>query len=276
MINGKMLVHGFIFFNELDLLEIMLEEHNPFVDKFVLVESTLSYHNEYKTLYYEENKERYKKFHNKIIHIALTNQQTHYDNCWGVEWDLRNSIKLGLEQSGISGEDYVMITDLDEIVRSYLPLSLVENGSLELFDVLRFDLSDRNYYFNYKKIIDPWPAPIILKYKNLINSVQYARHPDWNLPPFNNTLMVPKAGWHFSYMGGVDRIIYKIEHGSHQEFNTDYFKNKDRILKQINEGKDLFERNDQMDWYLLQDNDYPEFILNNLDRFGKYFSPERI
>ena len=54
----------FIFFNELDLLEIRLNELKDVVDKFVIVESTETFSKKKKKLYYDENKDkdRFSKF----------------------------------------------------------------------------------------------------------------------------------------------------------------------------------------------------------------------
>jgi beta-1,4-mannosyl-glycoprotein beta-1,4-N-acetylglucosaminyltransferase len=51
---------------------------------------------------------------------------------------------------------------------------------------------------------------------------------------------VDKYGWHSSFMGGIDRIISKIESYSHQEFNNDHI--KDNLLNNITNKKDLFFR----------------------------------
>ena len=55
----------FTFFNELDLLEIRLNELNDVVDYFVLVEATTTYSGKPKELYFQKNKDRYKKFEKK-------------------------------------------------------------------------------------------------------------------------------------------------------------------------------------------------------------------
>ena len=65
-----MIYDCFMFFNELDILDIRLNMLNPFVDKFVIVESTITHSGKPKRLFYNENKERYKKFNDKIIYIV--------------------------------------------------------------------------------------------------------------------------------------------------------------------------------------------------------------
>ena len=46
----------FNFFNELDLLELRMEILKDHVDKFVIVESTVTFSGKNKHLYFEENK----------------------------------------------------------------------------------------------------------------------------------------------------------------------------------------------------------------------------
>ena len=58
----------FLFFNELDLLEVRLNLLYPFVDHFVINEATKTFSGLDKPLYYLENKDRFEKFQDKIIH----------------------------------------------------------------------------------------------------------------------------------------------------------------------------------------------------------------
>ena len=66
-----MIFDCFPFFNELDLLEIRLRLLNKIVDKFVLIESNRTFSLKKKKLYFLENKERFGKYENKIIHIIV-------------------------------------------------------------------------------------------------------------------------------------------------------------------------------------------------------------
>ena len=61
----------FLFFNELDLLEIRLNMLYPFIDYFVINEATQTFFGSDKPLYYLENKERFRKFEDKIIHNII-------------------------------------------------------------------------------------------------------------------------------------------------------------------------------------------------------------
>ena len=62
-------VDAFYFFDEFDLLEIRLNILEPYVDYFVLTESTVTFSGLDKPLYYQENKDQFEKFkcsHGKI------------------------------------------------------------------------------------------------------------------------------------------------------------------------------------------------------------------
>lgn len=60
----------FYFWDELDLLDVKLHELDGLVDKFVVLEFPTSLTHKPQPLLYEENKERFSKFHDKIIHIV--------------------------------------------------------------------------------------------------------------------------------------------------------------------------------------------------------------
>jgi beta-1,4-mannosyl-glycoprotein beta-1,4-N-acetylglucosaminyltransferase len=61
----------FIFFNELDLLELRLNTLDSHVDHFLIVESAITFQGEQKEFYYEKNKARFKKYEHKIIHFTF-------------------------------------------------------------------------------------------------------------------------------------------------------------------------------------------------------------
>ena len=66
----------FLFYNELEILNIRLHEMYDHVDKFVLVESEETFRGGPKPLYYQENKHLFEKFADKIIHVII---EGHYE-----------------------------------------------------------------------------------------------------------------------------------------------------------------------------------------------------
>ena len=64
----------FLFFNEIDLLKLRLKELNDVVNHFVLVESTRTFSNKEKPLFYDKNKGIFEKYHDKIIHLVCNKE----------------------------------------------------------------------------------------------------------------------------------------------------------------------------------------------------------
>ena len=110
-----MIYDCFIFFNELEVLELRLHELAAVVDKFVLVEATRTYTNQPKPLYFLENRSRFNEFEKKIIHIIVEDSPDVSD-AWAVEYFLRNCIARGLTQC--RPEDWILVSDVDEIPRA--------------------------------------------------------------------------------------------------------------------------------------------------------------
>ena len=66
-----MIVDCFTFYNEMDVLKRRLRYLNSVVDKFVLVESTVTHRGEPKELYYEKHKEEFSEWNDKIVHVVV-------------------------------------------------------------------------------------------------------------------------------------------------------------------------------------------------------------
>src|SRR5258708_24991392 len=70
----------FLFFNELELLDIRLHILNDNVDYFLLSEATKTFSGQPKPLYYEENRLAFKNFHGKIIHNVVEDTPDDFSN----------------------------------------------------------------------------------------------------------------------------------------------------------------------------------------------------
>jgi len=65
------IIDCFTFYNELTLLEYRLAALNDVVDYFILVEARQTYVGHPKPLFYDENKDRFAKYANKLIHVII-------------------------------------------------------------------------------------------------------------------------------------------------------------------------------------------------------------
>jgi len=81
--------------------------------------------------------------------------------------------------------------------------------------------------------------------------------------------IIKDGGWHFNNLYNFDTISKKLEAFPHKEFNSKKYSDIKIIEKKINNLEDLFDRGHKYEKIKL-DNDYPKYILNNLDLFKDY------
>lgn len=230
-----MLIDCFTFFNELDMLEYRLHTLCDTVDWFVLVEAAYTHKGAEKPFYYEENKERFAKFHHKIIHVKVYDMPN-TANAWDNENHQRRCIGRGLEQLNLKSSDLLIISDVDEIPNKKKLQDLckrVVQDPVSIFASLLMDM----YYYTLNCKIEVWGYTRVLTY-DLFCSVfnkdaQVARM----LPPTLKSQVpyqdIEDAGWHLSYFGNSDFIQNKLNHFGHQEFNTPELNNKEVLSKCI-------------------------------------------
>ncbi|UPQ78419.1 hypothetical protein M0M57_12410 [Flavobacterium azooxidireducens] len=251
-----MLYDCFIFFNELDLLEIRLNELDGVVDKFVLVEADRTFQNTKKPFIFEENKERFSKYLHKIIHIKLTKYPLFIPvinpfSPWKIEFFQRDSVVNGLVNC--KPDDIIMISDVDEIPNPVVIKNQIEKGVHKIYG-LKMDMF--MYYLNNKLTFDGgsnmskeeskdgiWHCTALLPYKLLKKKPYKIRKTIMRTKRRGEVYeILPNAGWHFTYVGGAKKIVEKLESFSHTEYNLDEFKDINKISELIKKGKDLFGR----------------------------------
>lgn len=277
------------FFNELDMLEIRLETMYPYVDYFVISESIRTHSAKPKPLYYDENKDRFGKFHDKIIHQIIRDTPVTYDDLLSMKPkdDLHEKIIQGVKNTSwlhpindisfirdsyekdsiiraIPDADYndIIITgDLDEIPRPEVLKNVLDN----------FD-SEKNYlfqnemfymFFNLQKINEPWWGVNVLTLKNLLDN------PVSKIRQYKEGEKIANGGWHFTYQGGRDAIIKKLESFSHTEFDNPYTKGNVQFILDnwATLSLDALGRPSQFVIRDINDGTFPKFIVENQERF---------
>lgn len=212
----------FVFYNEFDLLDIRLALMYKHVDKFVIVEANKSFSSTSKSYFYLENKERYAKYADKIIHVMVDDMPCD-GNAWNNEAHQRNCITRGLNEA--EPEDLILISDVDEIFR---PEAIDYARALNK-DSYGFRVPYFNFKFNYmligtREMYDVWMMGV--KKAHLNQPVDVIRRKRLQLfqTPFNyegdKFAMIEHAGWHFTYLGNDEFIKNKIRNFSHQELNV--------------------------------------------------------
>jgi beta-1,4-mannosyl-glycoprotein beta-1,4-N-acetylglucosaminyltransferase len=232
------------------MLKLRLHELYDVVDYFVLVESTKTFTYSDKKLHFSDNKEEFKRFLNKIIHVTVDDMPPGNDN-WKREIHQRNSIARGIEKLKLEDTDYILISDVDEIpdknrIKELRERTVSYQTPLRLFQHF--------YYYNVNCKSDNLCTTAVLSRKldlkkyNSIDCMVRA-----NLPVTPNNW-----GWHFSYFGDINFIVNKIKSFSHSEYNLPQFTNPEEIFKKILQCKDLFDRDESNHrFYYIDEKDNP-------------------
>jgi beta-1,4-mannosyl-glycoprotein beta-1,4-N-acetylglucosaminyltransferase len=273
-----MIYDCFTFFNELDLLEIRLNELNDVVDKFVVVECTKTHSYKDKPLYYNENKDRYTKFHDKIIHVIVDDapditKGIKNPDRWIVEKFQRNCIERGLAEC--KDDDIVLVSDVDEIPR---PVDIPRAAAIldhypDRLKMITFRQRMFYYFLNGLCVHDNgsneahrWDGTIGCYYKDFpgADQLRLSRQSE-------KSGVINDSGWHFSYLGGIDKITKKLESFAHSEFDNAINRDKERIKDVVDKGLDIFSRPNKpgVKYLIIQDNEYwPRHIRENIEKFS--------
>lgn len=237
------IIDCFTFFNELDLLEFRLKLLDNQVDHFVIAESNLTHSGLPKPFYFEENKLRFDRWKSKIIYLPVKqttegmifNNESSY-NPKSAAWKLENGQRnaLGEAASFIADDNLVLLSDLDEIPDPAL-LKKLKPGKepMALSQLFHY------YFLNCQNTgHERWWKGTIASTGKQFKEIT----PQGLRDKRNEYRSIKKGGWHFSYLGGIEKIKTKIRSFAHTEFNKEEFLNDENILKAMEEGKDIFKR----------------------------------
>lgn len=244
----------FQFFNELDMLKIRLNVMSPIVDKFVISEATETFSGLKKPLYYEENKEMFAEFADKIIHVVVDDTPEGYTH--DRDTFQKNAVTRGLVNC--TDEDIIIFSDLDEIPNPE-----------KIKEILKDFQEDKIYHFaqrlfycylNMEEVSGnllsyagefegverkKWIGTKMCSYKLLRE--QNLQLGELRFPERKEIgIRVEDGGWHFGYMGGhgekdiKKRVQEKVISAAHQEYNSKHVLNQ--VTDQIKDGKDIFGR----------------------------------
>jgi hypothetical protein len=247
-----MIYDCFIFYNELEVLEIRLNELDKYVDKFVIVESRKTFTMKEKPLHYEQNKHLFERFNHKIIHKVI---DFNSGGAWGNEFNQRNSLKSAIPNC--KPDDIILLSDVDEIpnLRNF-DFNLIREG-----ETVGFNQQYYYYSFNCQMSLTQYITKGMLYGKLGDRDMQTMR----GLEPthYHNDM-----GWHFSYMGDVEKIKLKINSFAHQDMNLPQYTDKDKLSKRIQEGKDLFDRSYGFTTVDITTDSHPEYLAKNNGKFS--------
>jgi len=241
------IIDAFTFFNEIDLLKIRLEFLYNHVDHFIICESNVTHSGAPKPWNYLDNISSLEAYKDKIIYVQYAPNISEYDftikdkefnenaASWQLERGQRNYISNFL--GSFNSEDVVIISDADEIWNPELANLIRNNSQIEM---ARLELQFNYYYLNCRgigKLNNSWTSSYLSRISRLGGSPDLSKwRTQESLPIIGN------AGWHFSYLGGIESIINKIESFAHQELNFDAIKDRVRLQACLERGLDFLNR----------------------------------
>ena len=263
----------FLFFNEIELLELRLELLYPHVDYFVISECDYTFSGLEKPFFFEQNKEKFSKYSDKIIHLKINNSKEtnsftntfqgkqkeifnlitnsfinlktdwKHQQHWCLEYLHREYVKLGIIDC--NDDDLIIFSDLDEI-----PNPKIFSKDFPKLDFNNLYVLVGNSYSYYLNVLTQtnWYGAFVTKYKNIttnsLNTLRVDRE---------KFISIPDSTWHFTNMGGEERVITKIKSWGHQEYNYPYMlstvKQKMENLTDLFGRSNMFYKNGDKEFY---------------------------
>ena len=290
----------FMYFDEDVILDLRLNILNPFIDYFVIVESTFNHKGEKRKLKFDIKK--YKKFEKKIIYLIFDKELSGIEkvfdtdnegevsrklilNAASRENGQRNFISKGLERA--NEKDLILISDVDEIPN----LEKINWNNLK--DQIVLFKQDMFYYKLNLRLPDLiWSGSKACR-KKYLKSPQWLRNVKdkkysffrldtlFSEKKYINIKFINNGGWHFSNIKTAAEIEYKLKsYLHHREFDLnpiseseieDIIKNKqaiydlkvDKKINKIGSGNKLVEH---------PLNKLPSYILENIDKYKDWIN----
>jgi beta-1,4-mannosyl-glycoprotein beta-1,4-N-acetylglucosaminyltransferase len=247
-----MIYDCFSFYNELDLLEIRFRELDAVVDRFVVAEATVTHAGRPKPLYFAESAARFAAWRDKIIHIVVDDMPVGPDP-WTRERHQRDAIARGLS-SAVAG-DVVMVSDCDEIPSADAVRRWTHADGPRAFEQI-------SSYYWINCVGGLWAGSRILSLE------QFRRYPAATAIRFAQFPALPNGGWHFSFVGGTEKIVAKLEAYAHQDLNLDRFKDLGYLRQVTTLGIDIFGREDVRWRFTPVDERFPSAVREHRERFS--------
>ena len=257
----------FTYFEEIELLELRLQTVYSVVDFIVLVEANRTFTGKEKEFVFEKNKHKFSDFLDKIIYIKVEDMPVSL-NPWDLETYQRNCIMRGL--TTVEDQDLVLISDLDEIPNPLAIQSLKEPLVAMQLKKSPIAFSQKLYYY-YLNCVDKsfWHGTVAVSgaYIKKTQSIEIDIRKNRNYFP-----RLRNGGWHFTYMGGVEKIIRKIHSVSEQEKNTPQNNNPDFIRQQIENGMmDIHRDSSPPGQFVELDETFPAYTATLIDQYPFFF-----
>ena len=298
-----MIYDCFLFFNENDLLEVRLNQHNKFVDKFSIVEAAETHTGIKKDLCFDHK--RFERFSDKIIYrsihsfedeikknpnlisqnisnfITPQKQLNHQD--WIRDNFQAEYITKTLLEQNPNQEDIVLFSCLDEILN--------EEAFIECLSVFstnqKFFLKSKifNKYVLEKKVdpvfsfvLDTYAYKLNLFHKQVpvgtmtkVSNLAFMKWTELRYFACTTHEFIENAGWHFTFLDNTDgeKALMKYKSWAHSK---DISSNRKRYfdIQTKEEAVNTVFKDYNLKKVNITKQSYPKFIIENLEFFSDY------
>ncbi len=285
----------FMYFDEEIVLETRLNYLDPYVDYFVIIESSFTHSGDKRDLKFDITK--FKKFKDKIIYKIYdkipdkvenisenddedTKSLKYIMNALYRENNQRNYINEGIKNA--KDEDIILVSDVDEIPN----LSNIDIGNIKE-KIILFKQDMFYYKFNLKLPNMKWTGTKACKKKNYLSAqwlrnIKDRKYPFYRIDTlfsdkkFMSVNIINNGGWHFSNIKSAEEIEVKLKsYLHHREFDLEpldtkgikrMIENKQAIYDlRVDKTVNKIGTGDKLEKYNIEN--LPEVIKFNLNKY---------
>lgn len=251
--------------DERELTEIILNELKDVVDGFIFLEASKTYQ--------MQPREEFPAFPFKgdnIYHFTYTDYPPEAATMKAdkIEELVTSEYIRILKEVGVQPEDILLYGDADEIPYTETIKELTPH--VKTGEIYALEMIFCNYWINCLSYDHPWTHFKVFNFQTLLD---IGGSPQENIRKRVTGTMVPSGGWHWSWFGGRDKIVKKLESYSHYELNLPHFKTDEHVEYCLETGTDLFLRGPGklLD---LHDTPMPRYVINNLNKYKHLIHPK--
>jgi len=283
------------YFEEELMMDLRFNILNPYVDKFIVCESTFTHSGNKKKINFD--KKKYPKFKDKIIHLVLENEpddlikkdhldtiEKRFNSILRIKHQ-RNYIVKALEEFSIN--DLVIYSDNDEIPN-------LENIDLKNVKKKFLIFNQKLFYYKLDLVVPKlsWfgSKACKLKYLKSIDNLRNIKNKKYSLFRFDTYFsdsknvsveIVNNGGWHFSNLKSAKQLEKKYlndeNHAEYELKDTSYEIIKDNILRKVvpynyEVDKSSNQRFNETKLDNIDLNYLPKYINNNIEKYKEWFS----
>jgi len=252
---GRSVFDCVLYRNEIDVLTIRLHELDEVVDRFVIVESNITFSGHSRSIHFNPGDPRLAPFADKIRHVIVTDMPV-TDDPWQRETWQRNAVLRGVPDAAPG--DLLILSDVDEIPRASIVREMIHDTQNSLFGL---QLAFYYFFVNFKNVEGP-EAAITWTVAGRRDQIEAISPNDLRYAIRDGRVrarIFSDAGWHFSYLMDEAEIRRKISAFSHQELNKPAFLDTVKIRDLVSRGGDLFSRPGFV-WALTGSSELPDWL----------------